>query len=108
MLRLRRISLLAILFCGLFHAWFGHDLLHGHHHHDLEEASYSTVWKGQADHLSSLLSSPALTTDVFLWEPPSTDPWIATVEALEFTYSSAHLLDTSQAPRPPPVFSFIA
>lgn len=110
MLRLRQISLVALLFCALTHAWFGHDLLlHGHHHDELHEASYSTSWKGQANQLSSLLGSPALVPKVLLWNHLQ-DPGacIATIEDVEANLQLSHFLDAKRVPRPPPLLSFIA
>lgn len=106
-LRLRHIGLVGLLLCALSHAWFGHNLLHGHHHHDLGEASYSSASRGQADQLDSLLGAPALPTDIVLWNLQCQALWIATVEETESTFQSSHLLDLKQVPRPPPAFSFI-
>ena len=108
MLRLRQIGLIALLLCALSHAWCIHDFLHGHHHDDLGEASYSTIWRGQAGELSTLLSSPALVTGYFQWSLPTTNSWIATVEEVAENFQAPHLLDPRQVPRPPPVFSLIA
>ena len=110
MLRLRQISLVAILLCALSHAWFGHDLFHGHHHDELHEASYSTSWKGQADQLSStLLGSPALVSRVLLWDHlRDKGSWIATTEDVDTSFQAPHFLDAKQIPRPPPHFPFIA
>lgn len=106
---MRHIGLIALLFCALSHAWFGHDLLHGHHHHELQEASYSTAWKGQTDQLSSLLDSPALVPRLILWRKLQVQgPWVATLENTETNVESAKFLDAKQVPRPPPRFSFIA
>jgi hypothetical protein len=105
MFRLRQISLVAILFCALSHAWVGHDYFHGHHHDELQEAAYSTSWKGQADQLSST----ALTTKVLLWNHLSDRGlWIATCEDLDTSFQAPHFLDAKQVPRPPPRFSFVA
>lgn len=107
--RLRQISLVALLFCALSHAWFGHDLFHGHHHNELHEASYSTSWKGQADQISSLLGSPALLTPIQDWEHLyTTGSWIDTVEESGLSFKAPHFLDAKQVPRPPPSLSFIA
>lgn len=106
--KLRQISLVTLILCALLHAWFGHDLLHGHHHQDLGEASYSTAYKSQADQFSSLLGTPALTTDFVLWNLQDKGYWIATLEDFEVTFQSYDLLDAKQVPRPPPAFSLIA
>ena len=106
---LRQISLVTLLFCALSHAWFGHDLLHGHHHDELHEASYSTSWKGQVDQLSSLLGATALLTPIQDWKHlKHTGAWIDTIEETSRSFQAPHFLDAKQLPRPPPRFSFIA
>lgn len=107
--QLRQIGLVALLLCALSHAWFGHDLFHGHHHDELHEASYSTSWKGQADQLTSLLGSPALLTPTQDWAHLQTSgDWIDTIEESSPSFQAPHFLDAQQVPRPPPSFSFIA
>jgi len=108
MLKLRQISLVALLFCALSHAWYGHDLLHGHHHDELHETSYSASWKGQTDQFS-LLNFAALPTPVRDWENlQSRGSWIDTVEETNLSFEAPHFLDAKQVPRPPPSLSFIA
>ena len=107
--KLRQISLVALLFCALSHAWFGHDLFHGHHHDELNETSYSTSWKGQTDQFSSLLHFAALPTPTQNWEHlPSRGDWIDSVEETNLSFEVPHFLDAKQVPRPPPSLSFIA
>lgn len=106
--KLRQISLVALLFCALSHAWFGHNLYHGHHHDELQETSYSTSWKSQTDQFS-LLNFAALPTPVRDWEHlQSRGSWIDTVEETNLSFEAPHFLDAKQVPRPPPAFPFIA
>lgn len=106
---MRHIGLITLLFCALSHAWFGHDLFHGHHHDELQEASYSTSWKGQTDQLSSLLGSPALLIPIQDWDHLRiSGTWIETVEETNRSFQAPHFLDAKQVPRPPPFLSFIA
>lgn len=42
---MHRVSIIGFLLWALAHSWVGHDVLHGHHHDELDETSWSVYVK---------------------------------------------------------------
>ncbi len=104
---LKKIGLAGLLLLSLCHAWFGHDLIHGHHHQDLGEATYSTSTQrvATADLQVHLLTLATLVSfyDLTFHAPrvivELRDENLATVVDPQF-------LERIHSPRAPPAFSF--
>lgn len=104
---LRNIGLAGLLLLSLCHAWFGHDLVHGHHHQNLGEATYSTSPQRSA---TADLQVPLLTVATLFSFCDLT--FIAPREIVELrdetvaTFTDPQFLERIHSPRAPPVFSF--
>jgi hypothetical protein len=104
----RHMSVIVVLLLSLAHAWFGHDLVHGHHHQDLGEASYSTAApKAQSEHSFQVFAA-VLVTSFFEWDIQQSEGVIALSESTGFSWRDPLHQDPKQIPRPPPVFFFHA
>lgn len=102
----RHISMVGLLMWSLMHAWFGHDLVHGHHHQNLDEAAYSTAAPRSDTDVLSQLGPAALLVgfcDFAMAKPTET------LEALTFevaSFSDPPSLEKIHSPRAPPSYSF--
>ncbi len=100
---LRHIGIVGMLLWSLLHAWFGHDLVHGHHHKNLGEATYSTAPSRSvgADQVLSLATVALLTTfcDLLVYSPT------VVLELRDFEYDiyrDPQFLEKVHSPRAPP------
>lgn len=98
----RRILLVLLLMLGLAHAWYGHDYLHGHHHQELGEASYSTSPSSSGGDGASTVAilPPCLQSWRGLLAPPLQVLEVREPETL--VYHDPLYRARSLSPRPPP------
>lgn len=96
------IALTFLLVLSLAHAWFGHDLLQGHHHRELGEASYSSPARGDVDQISALAAvlPELLFARLLVGAPGQTVEIVA--HPCDLCYRDPLYLSTSLVPRPPP------
>ncbi len=86
---------------GLAHAWYGHDYLHGHHHRELGEASYSTSPSGGDGASTAVILVPCLQSWRSLLAPPLLV--LEVREAPDLVYHDPLYVTPSLSPRPPPL-----
>ena len=107
---LRHIGIVGLLMWSLVQAWFGHDLLHGHHHEghrSSDEATHTkAVYRIDANVVSQLLPVALLVGFCdFLLPEPVEESFVHEIEIA--VYIDPQFLDRPQSPRAPPIFSFI-
>lgn len=100
--RLARQMIGALVCFALLHSWFGHDLLHGHYHSDLDGSNYTLVLRNQDVPRALDTESPMLPTRLHFSEPRQ----VVGLALLPGDTTPAHISRTEPndlLPRPPPV-----